>query len=375
LQYRTLGRTGVSVSPFSLGTMLFGGAVDDADAAREVEIALDAGINSIDTANIYGRGASEEMLGRILRRTPHRDRLVLASKVHCTMADDDPNAGGNSRRHLIDQCDASLRRLGVDHLDIYYVHRPTTQVPIDETLRALDDLVRAGKIRYIGTSSFASWQLLEALWAAKEHHLNRPVVEQSPYSLVDRSVERELLPMTASYGIGFAVWSPLAGGLLTGKYQSGKKPTGTRFVRGEGDSWDTKHFRDTVDPVIDAIVDMAKDKGCTPAQLSLAWLLTQATVSTVVLGARTADQLAEQLPALDVKLDDDDLARIDAVIPPGRAVVPYYLDDAFADFSTASVPLVTSAAARRRYSWRASRTSRANSTRLAQCSLVSMRLT
>jgi aryl-alcohol dehydrogenase-like predicted oxidoreductase len=332
VQYRPLGRTGVSVSPFSLGTMLFGGEVDEGDATRQVEMALDAGINSIDTANIYGRGASEEVVGRILRHIGHRDRLVLASKVHCAMADDDPNASGNSRRHILDQCDASLRRLGVDHLDIYYVHRPSTQVPIDETLRALDDLVRAGKIRYVGTSSFAAWQLLESLWAASEHHLNRPVVEQSPYSLVDRSVERELLAMTGSYGLGFAVWSPLAGGLLTGKYHGGNSPTGSRFVRGEGDAWDTKHFGDTVDPVIDAIVDLAKDKGCTPAQLSLAWLLAQSTVSTVVLGARTAEQLAEQLPAIDVTLDDEDFARIDAVIAPGRAVVPYYLDDAFADF-------------------------------------------
>ena len=332
MDYRPLGRTGVSVTPFTLGTMLFGGAVDESDAARQLDIALDAGINSLDTANVYGRGASEELLGRILGKAGRRDRLVLASKFHCAMDDDDPNAAGSSRRHLIDQCEASLRRLGVDHLDIYYVHRPTTRVPIDETLRALDDLVHAGKIRYIGTSSFAAWQLLESLWVAKDHHLNRPVVEQTPYSLLDRRVERELLPMAQSYGIGVTVWSPLAGGLLTGKYQQGASPEGVRLTRGSDDAWSAKHFGDHVDPVVEAIVDIATDKGCTPAQLSLAWLLAQPAVSSIVLGARTADQLTEQLPAADITLDDEDLAQLDKVTPPGRAVVPYYLDDAYADF-------------------------------------------
>jgi aryl-alcohol dehydrogenase-like predicted oxidoreductase len=316
VQYRPLGRTGVSVTSFSLGTMLFGGAVDEADAARQLDLALDAGINSIDTANVYGRGASEELLGRLLQKAGRRDRIVLASKFHCAMDDDDPNAAGSSRRHIIDQCEASLRRLGVDHLDVYYVHRPTTRVPIDETLRALDDLVRSGKIRYIGTSSFAAWQLLESLWAAKEHHLNRPVVEQTPYSLLDRRAERELLPMASSYGIGITVWSPLAG---------------VRLTRGNDSDWDVKHFGDRVDPVVDAIVDIAAEKGCTPAQFSLAWLLAQPAVSSVVLGARTAGQLTEQLAATDVTLHDEDLARIDAITPPGRAVVPYYLDDAYAD--------------------------------------------
>ena len=248
MQYRPLGRTGVSVTSLSLGTMLFGGAVDEADAARQLEIALDAGVNGIDTANVYGRGTSEELLGRLLQKTGRRDQLVLASKFHCAMNDDDPNAAGSSRRHIIDQCEASLRRLGVDNLDVYYIHRPTTQVPIDETLRALDDLVRSGKIRYIGTSSFAAWQLLESLWAAKEHQLNRPVVEQTPYNLLDRRVERELLPMASSYGIGITVWSPLAGGLLTGKYQRGASPSGVRLTRGNDSDWDVKHFGDHVEP-------------------------------------------------------------------------------------------------------------------------------
>jgi aryl-alcohol dehydrogenase-like predicted oxidoreductase len=196
MEYRELGRTGVTVSAVTLGTMLFGTATDCSDAEQLLDRALDHGVNAVDTANVYGRRASEEVLGRLLGRRPGiRERLVISTKFSARMGDEDPNATGTSRRHVIEQCHASLRRLGIDDLDVYYIHRPSTTVPIDETLRALDDLVRAGTVRYIGTSSFAAWQLVEALWAAKEHHLNRPVVEQSPYSLLDRRVERELLPI------------------------------------------------------------------------------------------------------------------------------------------------------------------------------------
>jgi aryl-alcohol dehydrogenase-like predicted oxidoreductase len=278
---------------------------------------------------VYGRGASEEALGAALRRNGRRDRVVLASKVHARMDDDDPNAAGNSRRHVIEQCHATLRRLGVDHLDIYYVHRPSTDVPIDETLRALTDLVRAGKVRYIGSSSFAAWQHLEALWAAKEHALDRFVVEQSPYSLLDRRVERELLPMAASYGSGVMVWSPLAGGMLTGKYRDGGG--GGRLASDDSD-WVRRHFVPSAFAVVDEVVALAAVKGCTPTQLALAWALARPEVTSVVLGARTPEQLEDQLGALDVTLDPDDLARLDAVSPPGRAIVPYYLDDDFADW-------------------------------------------
>jgi aryl-alcohol dehydrogenase-like predicted oxidoreductase len=328
--YRSLGRTGVQVSALSLGSMLFGGSTPADDAARLIDMALDRGINSLDTANVYGRGASEEAVGAALRRNGRRDRVVLASKVHARMDDDDPNAAGNSRRHVIDQCHASLKRLGVDHLDVYYVHRPSTDVPIDETLRALTDLVRDGKVRYIGASSFAAWQHLEGLWAAKEHGLDRFVVEQSPYSLLDRRVERELLPMAATYGSGVMVWSPLAGGMLTGKYRDGG--TGGR-LSGDDSDWVRRHFVPAAFAVVDELVALAADKGRTPAQLALAWTLARPEVSSVVLGARTPEQLEDQLGALDVRLEPGDLARLDAVSPPGRAVVPYYLDDDFADWS------------------------------------------
>jgi aryl-alcohol dehydrogenase-like predicted oxidoreductase len=334
MEYRSLGRTGMQVSVLSLGAMLFGGETDETEATALVERALDAGVNSIDTANIYGRGRSEEILGRVLTRNGKRQRLVLATKVHVTMDDTDPNSGGNHRRHIIEQCHASLRRLQTDYLDLYYIHRPSTQVPIDETLRALDDLVRAGYVRAIGTSSFAAWQILEGLWAAKEHHLNRFVAEQTPYHLLDRRIERELAPMAQTYGVGLTIWSPLAGGFLSGKYRRGRgRPEAVRLREtGERNAWVERHFVDRAFDVVERVAALAAEKGCTPAQLAIAWAARHEAVASVVLGARSVAQLDELLGARDVRLTADDLARLDEVSPPGGVVVPYYLDDAFADF-------------------------------------------
>jgi aryl-alcohol dehydrogenase-like predicted oxidoreductase len=334
MEYRSLGRTGVQISALSLGTMLFGGATDEQEAAALVDCALDRGINSIDTANIYGRGRSEEILGQILARTGKRQRLVLATKVHVSMDDQDPNAGGNHRRHIIEQCHASLRRLGTGYLDVYYIHRPSTQVPIDETLRALDDLVRAGYVRYIGTSSFAAWQSLEALWVAKDLHLNRFVVEQSPYHLLDRRIERDLIPMAQTYGIGLTIWSPLAGGFLTGKYRrAAEPPEAARFrPTGEPNTWVERHFVEQAFVVAELLASIAEQQQHTPTQLALAWLLRHEAVASVVLGARTVAQLEEQLGALDMQITPEDHARLDQASPPGGVIVPYYLDDSFADF-------------------------------------------
>lgn len=332
--YRSLGRTGVQVSAVSLGTMLFGGETNAETATALVERALDAGINSIDTANIYGRGKSEELLGRVLAQTGKRQQLVLASKVHVHMDQSDRNAGGNHRRHIIDQCHASLRRLGTDYLDIYYIHRPSTQVPIDETLRALDDLVRAGYVRYIGSSSFAAWQILEALWVAKEYHLNRFVVEQLPYHLLDRRAERELMPMAQSYGVGLTIWSPLAGGFLSGKYErDGVRPEDVRFrASGEANTWVDRHFVDQAFSVTEMLQHMAAERQSTPTQIALAWALQHEAVDSIVLGARTVTQLNEQLGALEVQLTAGEIGQLDLVSPPGGVIVPYFLDDSFADF-------------------------------------------
>src|ERR671917_2015401 len=222
MQYRSLGRTGTQVSELCLGCMMFGGRTDESPSWDIIDRAIDAGINFLDTANVYSRGRSEEVVGKALKRNGKRAQIVLATKVHGKMADDDPNAQGNNRRHIIAQCDASLRRLQTDYIDLYQIHRPDSQEPMDETLRALDDLIRAGKVRYIGTSTYAAWQVLESLWMSKELGLNRMVCEQPPYHLLDRRIERELVPLAQTYGLALIPWSPLAGGFLTGKYSRGE---------------------------------------------------------------------------------------------------------------------------------------------------------
>ena len=213
--------------------------------------------------------------------------------------------------------------------------RPTSQVPIDETLGALDDLVHAGKIRYIGTSSFAAWQLIESLWVSKELHLSRVVVEQSPYSLVDRRVERELLPMARTYGIGITVWSPLAGGLLTGKYSAESWPQDARFPGTPASLWEQRHFTPSAKALVAVVIDLAAQKQCSPTQLSIGWILRRPGVSSVMLGVRNSQQLQDQLDAVAVEFSDEELARLDEIAPPGRATVPYYLDDDLADWSPA----------------------------------------
>lgn len=322
MEYRSLGRTGVQVSPLCLGCMMFGGKTDEGPSLDIIDRAIDAGINFLDTANVYNRGHSEEMVGKALRRNGKRDRIVLATKVHGRMADDDPNAHSNHRRHILEQCEASLRRLQTDYIDLYQIHRPMSEIPIDETLRALDDLVRAGKVRYLGTSTYAAWQVVESLWVSKEYGLNRFVSEQPPYHLLDRRIERELVPMAITYGIALMPWSPLAGGFLTGKYTRGQDaPKGTRF--GEGNFYG-EHFTDAAFEVAERLEQVAKDKGCTPSQLALAWCAQQPGITSPIIGPRTMEQLEDNLGALDVEVTDQDRERLDEVATPGLAAVPTY---------------------------------------------------
>ena len=215
MHYRSLGRTGTQVSELCLGCMMFGGRTDEAASLDIIDRAIDSGINFLDTANVYSRGRSEEVVGKALKRNGKLDSIVLATKVHGRMDDEDPNAAGNHRRHVIEQCEASLSRLKTDHIDLYQIHRPDSRIPIDETLRALDDLIHAGKVLYAGTSTFAAWQVVESLWASKELGLNRFVTEQPPYHLLDRRIERELVPVAQTYGLALIPWSPLAGGFLS----------------------------------------------------------------------------------------------------------------------------------------------------------------
>ncbi len=327
MEYRSLGRTGVQVSELCLGCMMFGGRTEDEASADIIDRFIDGGGNFLDTANVYTRGRSEEATGKALKRNGKRDKVVLATKVHGAMADDDPNAQGNSRRHIIEQCDASLRRLQTDYIDLYQIHRPDSQIPIDETLRALDDLIRAGKVRYIGTSTYAAWQLVEALWVAKELGLNRFVCEQPPYHLLDRRIERELVPFAQTYGFGIIPWSPLAGGFLTGKYQRGSElPEDSRYgqqpQRGGRDTLVEAAF-----DVLDVVQSIAQKQGCSPSQVALAWVKDQPAITSPIIGPRTMEQLEDNLGAANVKLSESEMDQLNGVSLPGRAVVPYYEAD------------------------------------------------
>lgn len=322
MRYRPFGRTGVTVSELCLGAMMFGGATEEKESAAIIDAAIDAGVNFIDTANVYSRGRSEEVVGAALEANGQRDRIVLATKVHGVMDDDDPNAKGNSRRHIIAQCEASLRRLRTDHVDLYQIHRPDPAVPVDETLRALDDLVRAGKVRYLGFSTFAAWQVVESIYVAKELGLNRVVCEQPPYHLLDRRIERELVPVAQTYGLALIPWSPLAGGFLTGKYARGAaRPEGSRLARRQGPA---REYGDDAFDVLDVVNEIAVEKGCTPSQVALAWCAAQPAITSPIIGPRTMEQLEDNLGALDVELGEGEFARLDAVAQPGRAIVPYY---------------------------------------------------
>lgn len=324
MEYRSLGRTGVQVSPLCLGCMNFGWGTEEGDSIRIIHRAMDAGINFLDTANVYGRGASETITGKALARDGRRDRVFLATKAHGRMDDNDPNGWGNHRYHLVRQCEESLRRLQTDRIDLYQMHRPQPSIPIDETLRALDDLIRAGKVLYIGTSTYAAWQLMEAVMVAKEWGLNRFVCEQPPYNLLDRRIERELLPFCRAYGVGVIPWSPLAGGLLSGKYRRGEPgPSGSRYEKGAPERRGT----DRAFEVIGKVVQMAEEKGCTPTAFALAWCAAQPGVTSPIIGPRTMAQLEDNLKALEVAITEEDARRIDALIEPGTHVAAYYEAD------------------------------------------------
>lgn len=302
-----------------------------------VDHALEQGVNFLDTANVYNRGVSEEIVGKALKRNGKRAHIVLATKVHGRMDDDDILAAGSNRRHIIEQCDASLKRLGTDYIDLYQIHRPRSDTAIDETLRALDDLIRAGKVRYIGTSTFPAWEVMESLWVSRELGLNRFVSEQPPYHLLDRSIEREFVPLAQAYGIAIIPWSPLARGFLSGKYKRGEEIPGdsrvARDMKGPFAERTQQHFSDLAYELLDQAEALAQEKGCTVSQLALAWCMNQPGITSPIIGPRTMDHLKDNLGALDVTLTEADHARLDAIAEPEQAIVPYY-SSKMIDFKT-----------------------------------------
>ncbi|MDT8912523.1 aldo/keto reductase [Amycolatopsis sp. PS_44_ISF1] len=327
MQYRTLGRTGVQVSTLALGTMNFGaiGRTTQADATALVDGALEAGINFVDTADWYGQGESEELLGRAI--AGRRDDLVLATKANNPMGEE-RNRQGSSRRWLVTELEHSLRRLGVDHVDLYQIHRWDPKTSDEETLSALTDLQRAGKIRYFGSSTFPAHRIVQAQWAAREHHLGRYVTEQPGYSVLQRAAEAHVLPVAAEYGLGVLVWSPLASGWLSGAVRAGRPVTTHRSAM----------LPDRFDPAVPAnrakldaverLAAIAEGAGLSLIQLALGFVTAHPAVTSAIIGPRTTAHLDSQLAAADTVLPADVLDAIDAVVAPGLDLAPHEKFDA-----------------------------------------------
>lgn len=322
MEYRSLGRTGVKVSPLCLGAMNFGAPTSTEESLRIMNRALEAGINFIDTANVYNGGESERIVGRALKENGRRDQVVLATKVHNPMGTG-PNDGGDSRYHIMRACEDSLKRLQTDRIDLYQLHRPPMTMPQDETLRAFDDLIHSGKVLYIGCSTHPAWMVMEALAISEQHHLARYISEQPPYNLLDRRVENELIPLCQKYGLAILPWSPLAGGILAGRY-----PPGEEFAEGTRASRTGDFFRfrisQTGRQVAAKVAQMAKERGMSAAQLSLLWLKDQPGVTAPIIGPRTMEHLESFIQIMDRRLDDADRPLFDALVHPGNAVADFH---------------------------------------------------
>ena len=332
MEYRRMGRSGLQVSEICLGTMTFGHGADEAEAERILDTCLDAGVNFIDTANSYNGGETEVILGNILKGK--RRRTVLASKVFNPMGDG-PNDSGAARAHIMQAVEDSLRRLGTDYLDLYYLHHVDHQTPLEESLRALDDLVRHGKIRYAGVSNYEAWRLMEALWTSDSKGLARVECYQPQYSLVVRDIEQEIVPVCALKGLGVVVWSPLAGGYLTGKYQPGQaSATGSRSE--EGWAFPARYFHADHNNILATLLEVAAELGRSPAQVALRWVLDQGFVTSAIVGARTLVQIEETLLAAGWRLPDEMRAKLDAASAlPHR--YPRSMEDGMADRRRAAV--------------------------------------
>ena len=326
MEYKTLGRAGVKVSSLCLGTMMFGGPTNEKDSIRIIHRAMDAGINFLDTANVYNAGESERVIGKAV--SENREKWVIATKVHGSMGDD-VNESGSHRFHIMSAVEASLKRLDTDHIDVYYLHRWDASTRIAESLRALDDCVRQGKVRYIACSNFEAWRIGEALWTSEKLGLEEFVCVQPLYNIVNRDIEVEMLPFCQKYGVGVVPYSPLARGVLSGKYLPGKKPPkGSRADRQDRRILQTE-LREESFEVAQKLMPLADAHGKTLTQFALAWVLVNPTITSVIIGPRTMEQLEDNLGCLDCIIAEDDETAIDQLVPPGEHTGKGYNDPAY----------------------------------------------
>ncbi len=342
MRTRPLGRTGIQVTPYCLGAMMFGqwGNPDHEDSIRIIHAALDGGINVIDTADVYAQGESEEIVGKALKG--RRDDVVLATKFHGPMGDD-PNTRGQSRRWIMRAVEDSLRRLQTDHIDLYQVHRPNPETDIDETLGALSDLVHAGKVRAIGSSTFPAEEIVEAQWVAEKRGRERFRTEQPPYSILTRGIERSVLPTCQRYGMGTLVWSPLGGGWLSGKYRKGQAPdmSSGRAARMPARFDPSKPGNARKLDAIEDLIALADQLGTKLTHLAVAFSIAHPGVTSAIVGPRTMEQLTDLLDGVELTLDDEALDRIDQIVEPGTNLNPEddgWTPPALADTATRRLP-------------------------------------
>jgi len=322
MEYRILGRTGVKVAPLCLGTDNFANPTPEAEAIDIIDRGLDAGINLIDTSNSYVKGESERIIGQALAANGRRDQVILATKAHYPTGPG-PNDRGNSRLHLMKACEDSLRRLQTDYIDLYQLHRPSFDIPVDETLSALTDLVRQGKVRYIGSSTAPAWKVMEALMVSELKGYVRFVSEQPPYNLLDRRIENEMVPLCQSYGLGIFPWSPLAMGILAGRYADAENyPSGSRASL-RGGIYAERITARGID-VGNKVVQLAKERNLSPAQLAVLWVKDQPGITAPLIGPRTIKQLEHFLPVMEMELDTATRLACDELVPPGSAVANFH---------------------------------------------------
>jgi aryl-alcohol dehydrogenase-like predicted oxidoreductase len=322
MEYRLLGRTGVRIAPLCLGTDNFANPTPEAESIAMIERAMDAGINLIDTSNSYAKGESERIIGRALAASGRRDQVLIATKAHYPVGPG-PNDRGNTRLHLIKACEDSLRRLQVEHIDLFQLHRPSFELPIDETMSALTDLVRQGKVRYVGCSTTPAWKAMEAIMVSELKGYVRFVSEQPPYNLLDRRIENEMVPLCREYRMGILPWSPLAMGILAGRYADATDTPADSRASLRGGIYAERVTARGIE-VGRRFVQLAGEHGISPAQLAVLWVKDQPGITAPLIGPRTLEQLEHFLPVMEMKLDDQLSAACDALVPPGSAVANFH---------------------------------------------------